>query len=772
MSQIQFGPLITGDDIRIDLRNRKSKLDFKTVKASKMALILEKVAIEEKDGWDKHTKNKKSYKLSKPKPAAEQLEDELWCIVAEMGFKELSSGRFFAIETKKDPKPRQIDIFAKDEEVALVIECTQCAIPTKKDMTSLIQKIAAIKDGVSKSISVHYGRETKIKPKFIIATRNVEWRPVDIEKCDTQGISILTETEIEYYQAITKHLKSAARYQFHAHIFSGATIPALKKTIPATRGTMGGVPFYNFLIKPDDLLKISYVGHKASRTEDDIETYQRMLQPNRLKAIAKYIDEGGKFPTNIVVNIKTPRNRELVFNPHSPKGNASFGELTLPSHFGAAWIIDGQHRLYGYAYRNLKDGPKDDKSVLSVLAFENLPAKDEMDMFIDINSKQVKVQKGLLVELYADLHWNSPDPPERLLALQARIVAKLNSQKTSPIFDRVVITGKGKTSDRCLTQTSISDGIAQARLLGNIKKYLFYPGPLAHHDPNKKDLALRKATEVLSSILTLFSDALPDHWALGDRAGGYLCTNIAIRAILHVISDICNHIHLETGADLSTWNADDLVKEIEVYIQPLIAYFTSATDEEVQSFRRQGSSLAAVKKQSMGMNVFIRNSINDYGPEGLEAYLSSRDQEGNDAAVLMINKIQDRIFKYVISALKEKHGDKNDSWWLEGIPTNVRLSCSGEWEKQKRQGNVESYLYILDYQNIATADWDLFGNQFALDEKDTGNKKKCVEWIKKLSVIRNKTHHPEKGKLSQEQIKYVENIWSKVDEYFPSPEED
>jgi hypothetical protein len=29
-----------------------------------------------------------------------------------------------------------------------------------------------------------------------------------------------------------------------------------------------------------------------------------MVKPNRLKAIGRYIDEGGKFPTNIVINFK------------------------------------------------------------------------------------------------------------------------------------------------------------------------------------------------------------------------------------------------------------------------------------------------------------------------------------------------------------------------------------------------------------------------------------------------------------------------------------
>ena len=765
----QFGPIVVGDEIKSQLRQRLSKLEFKTVTAAKMTLVFEKVAIAEREGWRKHQRNKKSYRISRPKPADERLEDEVWCILARMGFHELSLGRNFQIEIKKDPNPRQIDVFAKDDEVALVVECTQCSKPTTKDMSALINKVSDFKNDVSKAISAHYGRELKIKPKFIIATRNVRWGDADIEKCAKRGIAILTDTEIDYYNDLTLHLKSAARFQFLAHLFSGTEIPALSKVVPATQGTMGGVDFYNFLIEPDELLKISYVGHKASRVDEDIDMYQRMLQPNRLRSIAAYINKGGKFPTNIVINIKTPRKRKLKFEGSSPNEEVTFGALHLPNRYGSAWVIDGQHRLYGYAYRNLQPGPKNDKSVLPVLAFENLDAGDEMDMFIDINSKQVKVKTSLLIELYADLHWNSPDPAERLLALQARTVTQLNRKNNSPIFDRVVVVGKGKTAYRCLTATTLSDGIKHSRLLGSIKKGFFYPGPLAHHSPDEMEKALSKATGILSRTLNLFAEELPEHWGAGDKKGeGYLCTNIGVRSILLVVSDICAHVRKLNDADLSTWTENEVFEEVEKYIQPVVDYFVKADNDQIQTFRKQGSSLASVKKQSMGMNVFISQVFKNYRPDGLDNYLSERDQKGNEAAVLMVNRTQDRIFHHVIRTLKAKFGEENDAWWVEGIPSSVRMSCTNEWESKKRRGLCESYLYLINYQDIATANWKLFGGNFALDEKDTGNRKKCVEWIKQLNDIRSKTHHPERGKLTAEEIEFVEKIAQKVELYFPS----
>ena len=45
-------------------------------------------------------------------------------------------------------------------------------------------------------------------------------------------------------------------------------------------------------------------------------------------------------------------------------------------------------------------GTNKDTREWSVLAFEKLTAEEEMNMFIDINSKQVKVKKSVRIELY------------------------------------------------------------------------------------------------------------------------------------------------------------------------------------------------------------------------------------------------------------------------------------------------------------------------------------------------------------------------------------
>jgi len=557
---VKFGPLVMGDEMNSVYNSRSKTQIFQTVTAASWELINAKVEIAEKEGWEKTQENKKSYRLSKYKPSDVQLEDEVWCMIYKMGYKELSKNKNFEIQIPKDPNPRQIDVFAKDDEVALVIECTQSKTPKKKSMSVLIDKLNTFDEPVRKAIIYNYGKDPKLKVKFIIATRNIEWGEADLEKCRRQNITVITETEIEYFKLLTKHLRGAARFQFHGHLFRGSDIPALSKVVPATRGKMGNSTFYNFLVKPDELMKLSYVSHKSSMSdiEEDIKTYQRMVSSNRLKDIAKYINEGGKFPTNIVINFKTPREKPLIFDRVSPKSDMEFGQLTLPNQFAAAWIIDGQHRLYGYAYRDLVQGFKNDKSVLSVLAFENLPPEEETKMFQDINSKQTKVSPNLIAELSAQLHWDSPHPGNRLNALLSRIASQLGKQKTSPLSNRV--KGSNETGDyyKCITITSITEGLKKTNLVGYVKDFSFHTGALADKNPAKLKESLNKAVSCLSKILELFKEGVPQIWELGSANGGYLCTNNALRAIFHVVEDICDHLEKEQKV-LSALTNEELV---------------------------------------------------------------------------------------------------------------------------------------------------------------------------------------------------------------------
>ena len=121
-------------------------------------------------------------------------------------------------------------------------------------------------------------------------------------------------------------------------------------------------------------------------------------------------------PPYIVINFKQDN---LQFDQKERFGETATGTLTLPSKYGSAWVIDGQHRLYGYAYATRS--PDEDHSVVSVLAYENLPVREEIKLLVDINTEQVKVSRNLVNEIVSSLNVDDPDPKKRLDALCARV---------------------------------------------------------------------------------------------------------------------------------------------------------------------------------------------------------------------------------------------------------------------------------------------------------------------------------------------------------------
>lgn len=768
---IKFGPLVTEEEMKPIFNTRSKKQVFDTIIGANKEIVEEKVKIAEKEGWIRSQENIKSYRMYRNKKSEVQLEDELWCLIYKMGYKEVSKDRNFEIQIPKDPNPRQIDVFAKDDEVALVIECTQSETPKKKSMSALIDKVNTFDEPVRQAINNNYGKEAKLKVKFIIATRNIIWGDADLEKCRRQNIIIITETEIEYFKLLTKHLRGAARFQFHGHLFRGLGIPALSKIVPATKGKMGNSTFYNFLIKPGELMKISYVSHKSSMSdiEEDIKTYQRMVSSSRLKDIAKYIEEGGMFPTNIVVNFKTHKEKPLKFERASPSSDMEFGNLTLPNQFAAAWIIDGQHRLYGYAYRDMVQGKKTDKSVLSVLAFENLPPEKETQMFQDINSKQTKVSSNLIAELSAQLHWDSPHPGSRLNALHSRIASELGKQKTSPLYNRIKGANESGNSFKCITITSITVGLEKVGLVGYVKDFSFHTGALADKNPKNLTQSLKKAVLCLSGILNIFEERVPQNWELGDAAGGYLCRNNALRAIFHVVKDICEHLEKE-DKDLSVLTNEELLDAIGKYLIPLAEFFAKTNADTILAFRRLGGTgLVAVKQQSMAMNEQINNVFPKYYPKGLKEHKDLMNQEGKDEAVIKVNRINEIMQKYTIKTLKEIHGDDINKWWIEGTPNSVVQKCLKKWGDKFQEGEQYQYLDIIDYQTIAKSkeNWDSFKEVFSLDSPDKSSRDERTKWIKGINDIRNKTHHPIKDPLNQKEIQDVLELYEKFLKYFP-----
>jgi DNA sulfur modification protein DndB len=277
--------LVTGDALKSVYVGKSKTFDEKTVSAGSKESLDLKLAAEETDNWRVIKRNKRSVRLAKNKPVDRQLEDDVWSLLCRMGFRELNFDRNFSISTGRSAPPRQLDVFAKDDETVFIVECTHSRESGPKSVKGLIDKIVSIREEVIKAVHGHYGRGKKLKVKLAIATRNIEWRAADRARAESARIPVITDDELSYFNRLTDILKTAARYQFLGRYFEGEKVERLRLQVPATKGRVGQKVFYNFLISPHDLLRIAYISHRSKSDNDDIDTYQRMVKPSRLSAM-------------------------------------------------------------------------------------------------------------------------------------------------------------------------------------------------------------------------------------------------------------------------------------------------------------------------------------------------------------------------------------------------------------------------------------------------------------------------------------------------------
>ena len=735
--------LISDKEVKRELRQRKTKLIFQSIPNSQVDVYIN-------DGWSVVRKNKTKTRISHPKQPGQALEDEIWTLLANMGFDEMNSGRTFRINIGKGDiqvPPRQIDVFAKDECSVIIVECKEANKPTRRSLQKEIAELSDLRQSVITTIHQHYGNNPKLKVALVLATKNIILSDNDKDRATDSSIIILSDEDIEYFESLTDHIGIAARYQFLAELFSGQKIPGLSLTVPALRGKMGDKYFYSFLIDPTHLLRIAFVSHRAKTDKEVLVSYQRMLKKSRLKEIAQFINNKGVFPTSIVISLRSKSGLQFDKMPAEYSSGLDLGHIHLPSLYKSAWIIDGQHRLYGYAASNWAES-----SLIPVIAFENLHASEEAKMFQDINHEQVKVPKNLLVELAADLHWDSPNDEDQLYALESKVASHLGSSIKSPLFGRMASEAKKRAPERPVNLTAMYEAIRRSKLLGTVVKGRLHPGPLYDFDSFS---SLKRAVDVFAGFLNIFSTSLPEHWALGSADGGFLCTNNGVTALFHLLAAIITYLDRFSQEKPKDMSAEKLLGKIEPFLKPVIDYFQSATLVEIKDLRRLSLGSTGPKNQAYEMMLLIKQHKSTFFCDGLEEYTKKKDTTGTDEARLLMPTIQLLIRDIAVRKLKEKFGNDFDSWWA-GVPQNIRIEVAGRREASEERGPMESFFELIDYKKIAASNWILFQQVFSFG--DGRSKDDLLRWYDRLNGIRNRIAHPERGAITPEEVEFLKAI--------------
>ena len=695
-----------------------------------------------REGWQVDKEFKKNIRVFRPKSYDLSFEDEVWCVFAQIGFDKLNRDRKLKICYDEDECiTQQIDVFAVDDEVILVVECKSTdGEPKKGNFKEAIEAIGGKKEGLIKTIKKEFPN-TKHKIKFIFATKNYFLSEPDKQRLVNFGIEHFDDDIIQYYSELNKHLGSSAKYQLLGNLFEGQSIPELENKIPAIQGKMGGYTYYSFSIEPEKLLKIGYVLHRNKANKNLMPTYQRLIKKARLHSVQNFIEEGGFFPNSIIINLIAEKGLRFErANTQVEDSVSRVGVLTLPKTYRSAYIIDGQHRLYGYAnseYRN--------KNSIPVVAFVNLERNQQIKLFMQINENQKAVPKNLRNTLNADLLWDAPDVNDNIKALKLYIATGLGEDMDSPLFDRVIIGENAKTPRRGITMDTIKLGLDRSNFFGSFSKSAikvdgtFWKG----NNDDTYNILMPYLKECFSYIKV----RIPEEWNKNTQ-DGFLIINAGVEALIRVFNDIADHLFNSKRINLKSDKIENVINEVSYYLDPLIDYLKKLSPEEKNTLKRSyGTGQRA--KYWRTLQRAIKRGRSDFNPPGLEEFIKDEAKQFNEDSFRMIRDIE-TFFKIDFKDRLQKAYGTN--WFKKGVPANV-YEDAGLLAMQKNR-DVEKHeevepwdcLNMIDYRKIVlyNTNWrEIFEKHYTKpgEEKMRGGKEDRTKWMVTLEKIRNQNFH-------------------------------
>jgi DNA sulfur modification protein DndB len=732
-------PLLTEKaTIRSAFGKRKEDFLFESIEPSELPKY-------EENGWEVHKVGLRRVRVKRKKELQQSFEDQVWCLFFRLGYPHLNDADFRIRYTKQDNTigKKIVSVFAKDNETVIVAFCKCRETRGKKSLQKELLDIESTQKSLATSIKKHYG--TGFKPKIIwmYVTQNIIWTEQDVERANSANIRIVTENELQYFDAFARHMGPAGRFQFLSEFLEGQEIPELAGIkVPATRGILGNQVFYSFVTTPRHLLKIAFVNHQALNHPAGRPTYQRMISPARIREIGEFIRKGGYFPTNLLVNFTQKCRFDLLPNKENSHIDVKFGWLYLPNKYKSAWVIDGQHRLYGYSH--LDDRFLDQS--IAVIAFERMETKSEADLFVTINQKQKSVQKSVIVSLQSDLKWGSADPKERGAALASRLAKTLAADPTSPFFQRFSIQGVITKENQSLTIPELVNGLNRSALLGKAFQKAWVPGPLSSGTDEK---TIDRARRFFNAYFAQIRDANPTRWEAAKQ--GFIATNPGVRAHLLLLADIFDHVEKKTGIDLSAAEVDELLKQVRQYAEPVEQFIQSATGVEIADKFSRKFGEGGVREYADSLCELIHARHPEFGSQEFLERLERKSDDRVRIANQDIIDLSKAMTNCVIAVLKEhfgtgetQTGDK--AYWELGIQSPKIKSEAYErqlQDKSKNRGAKENYLQILDLQAIVKSNWPLFEEIFSIqlpDEKK--GKTYYLEWMERFNELRRIPAHP------------------------------
>ncbi|WP_261511622.1 DGQHR domain-containing protein [Chryseobacterium paludis] len=727
-----------------------------------------------KERWEIFGKPLKTKtRLRKAKSHSKKFEDDVWCQIYDLGYRTLNIDENLHLNFNNNDK-KQIDVLAINDDTAIIIECkssdTLKKAPSFKDEFELLSLRL---DGFKKTLQQIYGKNLKIK--YIFATRNlrIDMESEDMKRLLSTNSFYYNNNTFKYIDDLIKNYKNVAFYQFLGLIFKNELISKDRIEIPAVKGEMGTKTYYMFSIEPELLLKMGFILHRTKVNESEFPTYQRLLVAKRLPGITKFIDDGGYFPNSIIINFSNKKNK-VQFEASSKIGdtNSCFGTLKIPNSFAIAYIIDGQHRVYGYANSKFKNS-----NTIPVVAFENLDTSDQLKIFMDINENQKAVSPSLRLDLEEDLYWNSDRTDSRLKALRSSIIKELANNQSSPLFEKISV-GEDKS---LLTFQPFSNALSASNILPKAKgnnfteeahKYSLYN--ISNHDHTAEMTNCKK--RIFQLLAKCYDYVEQNYNEIYTEDKSLILSNRGTYPFICIIDSLNRFLTDQNIINQST-DENTRFEKIKPYLESLLEYLKKEITDEEKSKQLAFLGSGVETKWLRFFQSIIHRKHDEYFPVELIKWLETQDEELQNKGRSLGIEIEKRMKSIVLAKMKLLYGDV---WDLEinSIKRECQNRAEQEMEKNYKEGlgkkkvdwtemfNINDYKTIIEkYWNKIpenkTIDFTTFEKDFSINIGDgIGSKPKALKWISFFNSYRNLWAHEgtKEKRLNKEEVNFIEKV--------------
>ncbi len=615
----------------------------------------------------------------------------------------------------------QVDVCARHENSLLVIECKMSQETKKKNLRKIIcefrGKIDDLKEGFKKIENYSFLKEEDFR-FILLVNENIKFRREDIELANKYPrIHLMSEEALEYYNELYSFLRPYAKFNLLGELRIRPIDQSLVK-VPAFKMPYGKGIMYSFLIDPRELIKFSYVARRERGSE---KYYQRIIKKDRLGKIREYLNQGGKFPNNIIISFDEFFKDKIKFNKNNQitEGNLNeceFGILEFPKDYRSCWIVDGQHRLFSYINSEIK-------GLIQVSAFEGLNLGEQGKIFLDINKNQKPVPTDLVWDLSGEL---MPDSEDGIIS---RTVKYLNYEFKSPLFHKIYFPSLGlrknfsellKVAGICLSMKRSGFGKP------NIKSKMI--NPFYNLDSNK---FVNKMGKSFSEFFYAINEVFLEDWVKKNK--GFSLDDGGISILIKIYEKIIKQ-SFELNFSL---NKENYIK----YLLPIRKYLESEWNgKKLNKLKKTYFASESGKERLLEILCLeIREATGEINFGGDIAEDNLKEE---------INDLERKLGKFISEIL-----EKTDVNWAETkIPKDIFLRVSNKFEKKgihDGREEIHEYFTLGEEKRILEngKNFNLFGDYFLKNKRGFVSEQLFFGAFDMIIKVRNMLDHGVKGKI-------------------------